>query len=66
MEKDWVCIYRNSFLPKVELLKQKLEKNDIEVVMLNKKDSSYQNFGEVELYVHRSMVIKAQHLLSNE
>jgi hypothetical protein len=66
MEKDWVCIYRNSFVPKAEIIKQLLIDNTIEAVLLNKQDSSYQSFGEAEIYVHQSNVLKAKHLIDNE
>ncbi|MFT6843948.1 MAG: hypothetical protein ACJAUV_000115 [Flavobacteriales bacterium] len=66
MEKDWVCIYKNSFVPKVELINQLLLDNNIEGILLNKQDSSYHTFGEAEIYVHQSNVLKAKHILENE
>lgn len=66
MEQDWICIFKNSFIPKVELLKQLLLDNQIEAILLNKQDSSYPSFGEAELYVHQSSVLKAKHLIENE
>ena len=36
---------------KAEITKQMLEENNINVVMLNKQDSSYLMFGSIELYV---------------
>lgn len=66
MEKDWICIYKNSFVPKAEIMNQLLKDHGIEAVLLNKQDSSYQSFGEAEIYVHQSNVLKAKHLLENE
>lgn len=66
MEKNWICIYRNSFVPKAEIIKQLLIDHNIEAVLLNKQDSSYQSFGEAEIYVHQSNVIKAKHLIDHE
>ena len=36
---------------KAEIIKQMLEENNINVVILNKQDSSYNMFGAIELFV---------------
>ena len=36
---------------KAEITKQMLEENNINVVLLNKQDSSYKMFGVIELFV---------------
>ena len=36
---------------KAEITKQMLEENNINVVLLNKQDSSYNMFGTIELFV---------------
>ena len=36
---------------KAEITKQMLEENNINVVLLNKQDSSYNMFGPIELFV---------------
>lgn len=36
---------------KAEITKQMLEENNINVVLLNKQDSSYNMFGSIELFV---------------
>jgi hypothetical protein len=36
---------------KAEITKQMLEENNINVVLLNKQDSSYNMFGVIELFV---------------
>ena len=41
---------------KAEIIKQMLEENDINVVLLNKQDSSYNMFGTIELYVDRNFI----------
>ncbi len=48
---------------KAELLKGLLNENEIEAVIINKKDSAYL-FGELELYVHVDQVIKARHIIA--
>ena len=42
-----------------------LEENGINVVLLNKQDSSYLMFGPIELYVHEEEIIQAKKLLEN-
>ena len=62
MEKNWVKIYESGNEIKVEMARQKLEDNEIESVIINKKDRSY-GFGEYELYCMRDYVIRAKLLL---
>ena len=63
MNKDWIKIYSTGVNYKAELLKGLLFENNIEAVILNKKDSSY-GFGELELYVSSDDVIKAKHIIT--
>lgn len=65
MNKDWVKIYSTGVNYKAELLKGLLFENNIEAVIMNKKDSSY-GFGELELYVSSDNVIKAKHILTTQ
>ena len=48
---------------KAEITKQMLEENNINVVLLNKQDSSYLMFGSIELYVHENQFKQASDLL---
>jgi hypothetical protein len=41
----------------------KLEEEGIKVFYINKKDSSYNNFGQIELYVQRDDVIRAKYII---
>jgi hypothetical protein len=41
-----------------------LEENNIPVFIMNKQDSSYLNFGEVEVYVPHNLKEIAQSLLN--
>lgn len=45
------------------IMKLKLEKEGIHVILINKQDSSYNNFGELELYVKAENYIKAKFLI---
>ena len=48
---------------KAEITKQMLEENSINVVLLNKQDSSYLMFGPIELYVKNEQFEEAKELL---
>lgn len=63
MEKGWVKVYTINQEYLAEILKQVLNDNAIECVLINKMDSSYQNFGSIEVYVHHSKVIMAKKLI---
>lgn len=49
--ENWVCVYSTDQMYKAELVKGQLVNENIETVVFDKKDSSYNLFGEVELYV---------------
>lgn len=50
-------------LNKAEITRQMLEENNIDVVLLNKQDSSYLMFGNIELYVKETQLKKSIRLL---
>jgi len=62
MEKNWVKIYESTDEMKAEMARQLLEDNDIESVIINKKDRAY-GFGDYELYCMRDYIIRAKLLL---
>lgn len=62
MSKDWKLIYATQKLYQAEMVKDILEDNDMEVVLMNKQDSFYL-FGEIELYVRPEDVIRAKFLI---
>ena len=63
MEKDWVKIYTTSQPQKADLVLTLLKEHEIEVVKLNKQDSSYLRFGEVELYIHADQFQEAVEII---
>lgn len=54
MEKNWVKIFASSNFYQSEMVKQSLAGHDIEAIVLNKQDSSYRGFGDIEVYVHQN------------
>ena len=63
MDKGWIKVYTSADFFKTEMLRQLLEENEVEAVLLNKKDSSYQ-FGEVQIMVPESEFAKAIALIT--
>ena len=61
--KDWVCIYTSQKLQDAEMTKGILSFNEINSVVINKQDSSYNMFGSFEVYVNRDDVVKAKFIL---
>jgi hypothetical protein len=60
-----VKIYSSNNPNQAIITKQMLEENGVNVVILNKQDSSYLMFGSIELYVHEKELNKAKKLLEN-
>ncbi len=63
MEKDWVIAYESKQEYLAEIARSVLSDNDIESVIINKKDSIYNTFGDVEVYVNRDNLIRAKQIL---
>ena len=64
-----IKILSTNNLNKAEIIKQMLEENNIDVVILNKQDSSYLMFGDIEIYIKKEQEQQAKNLLmhtSNE
>ena len=65
MEDNWISIYSADQTWLAEIARQILEENGIESVVINKRDSSYLVFGEVEVYVSQENAEKSKELLKN-
>jgi phosphoribosylpyrophosphate synthetase len=50
-DKNWVVVYTSRSPIEAEIVKQMLESNGVEAVLLNQHDSSYQTFGSAQVYV---------------
>jgi len=60
METNWTKVYTTENPVTAEIIKQGLIENDIAAVIMNKKDSSYQTFGVIEVLVNKKDVEKAE------
>ncbi|MES2628847.1 MAG: hypothetical protein V4616_07750 [Bacteroidota bacterium] len=65
MEKNWVVVFTDTFLPKVELVKAMLLEHEIPTIIFNQQDSAHRTFGEIQLMVDRDNVLKALHLIQS-
>jgi hypothetical protein len=63
MEDNWTSIYSTDKPWQAEIAKQILLENDIDSVIINRKDSSYLTFGEAEVYVSKDNAEKSKELL---
>lgn len=61
---SWFLLLRLSDYTRANMVKGLLEENLIQVLLLNKQDSSYLNFGEIEVYVPVHLKDVANHLLT--
>lgn len=65
MEDNWVSVFTTDQPYLADIVKQVLQENNIVSVVINKIDSSYSMFGEVEVYVDRDLVIKAKSIIES-
>ncbi len=63
MEKDWMKVYATKDKFEANILQGLLESQGIPAVILNKQDSSYLAFGELELYTHIRNATKAMDII---
>lgn len=61
---NWQKIYTANQSYQAEIIHSFLEDHGIESVILNKKDSSYNNFGNYEIFVAKSNTETAQTLIN--
>lgn len=64
--RDWIKILTTTDVTRAEILKGKLENMDIPAVIINKRDSTYQVFGPVELYVNPEDEAAAIQIINQE
>jgi len=62
MLDNWIVIYSTSQLYEAEMVKNIMADNEIECVIMNKKDSTY-GFGEIEVCVPTNDAFKANQLI---
>lgn len=63
--ENWFLLHTTRNPAEANIIKGMLEENNIPVFIMNKQDSSYLNFGDIEIYVAQSMKEIAIRLLHN-
>jgi hypothetical protein len=63
MEEQWEVIFSSTKRYRVEILKSLLLEENIPAVIVDKQDSSYLIFGEIELYVERADILEAKRIV---
>lgn len=53
MEKNWMKIFSTTNYYQAEMVKQALIGHHIGSVLINKQDTAYRTFGEIEVYIHQ-------------
>lgn len=62
---NWVKVFEDSNQIRAEIVRGVLEENEIQAVILNKKETVYQVFGNYEVHVKREDVMSATNLITN-
>ncbi|MFN3666120.1 MAG: putative signal transducing protein [Sediminibacterium sp.] len=61
---NWKKIFSTRVYPEAAIIKGMLEENQIPVQLLNKQDSSYPMFGDIQLFVPDHLEITAKELIN--
>ncbi|MGY6742310.1 MAG: putative signal transducing protein [Cecembia sp.] len=64
--KNWQKVYENNSPVRAEIVKGVLEDNGIQAVILSKKESVYQIFGNYEVMVPVNDALRAVNIVKNE
>ena len=63
--QGWFMLYSTKNYLEANIIKGKLEENNIRAVILNKQDTNYVSIREIELYVPAHLKDIAVHLIDN-
>lgn len=64
-QEEWIKVYTTTDPYKSQIVQGVLESEGIQNVKIDKKDSSYQVFGEIEIYVNPGNAERAQEIILN-
>ena len=62
----WSKVFESKKEHKIEIVKDILAEKEIDSVIMNKKDSAYNIFGNYELHVASEDVVRALRIIENE
>lgn len=63
---NWQKVYSTKDPMRAEMVKSILHEHDIPAIVIDKADSAYNNFGEREVYVDRTYVLKALQIIEHD
>lgn len=63
---SWEKIFSDENLVRINIVKDILSEKGINAIVINKKDSSYNAFGQHEIHVIREEVLRALKIISDE
>ena len=63
MEKGWVIAYTTRLEYQAEIFKEVLRDHGITAQVINKMDSTYGSFGDIEVYVPDTQILKSKMLV---
>jgi len=63
MDENWILLLASGEQHQIQIFKSMLESNQIPAIILNKQDSAYLAFGDIELYVPRDKFVQARYLI---
>jgi len=64
--KNWTKVFSSKAEYKVEIVKDVLADKGFEPVIVNKKDTAYNIFGEYEVYVAPELTVLALRVIEND
>ena len=64
--KNWVKVYDDKQPYRAEIVKAALAEKNLNPVVVNKKDSAYDIFGQYEVYVAPENTIMAKRIIEND
>ncbi|PZX53276.1 putative signal transducing protein [Algoriphagus chordae] len=64
--ENWNKVFETPMQVRAEIVKGVLEEHKIQAVVLNKKETVYQIFGNYEVHVQREDLMLANNLIKNE
>lgn len=63
---DWQKVFSDQLQHRVEIVRSVLHDSGINSVIINKKNSAFNNFGSFELQVERDNIIKALKIIDDD
>ncbi|MCX6283896.1 MAG: DUF2007 domain-containing protein [Bacteroidetes bacterium] len=62
-DSHWEVVFSTNLLYKAEIIKGMLEEEGIQCVLINKQDSSYIAFGDIDVLVPREEVLNSKQIM---